>query len=368
MLDRSYIRVSQLVKASFQVAPVINTLESINLLHQVERLSGLGAWVNETWEALTPEERDFLEVEKVFSPFWDFLMIQTSQLGSFEEYIQFIENIAPEEYRDKFLSDITQYATRYPEHYPYVTGPLTVEGILNDVNTFKNVICGKFNEKPDSFWQEMHQYLLEPTALLNYVTHFSRVFWEKYLKEEWQRNEVQLQESVNAFSEVNLPPMEPIELIRAVTGRDMTGKMNNLEGIDEFIFIPHPHIGPYLTQIDIGNQLFVTFGARLPSGVRTASQSQSSLSRAELLTRLHALSDDTRLRILELLKENEEMYAQDIIEKLGLSQSSASRHLSQLVATGFVLDRRKDVAKCYSLNPDRMFDTLQALQELVTRL
>jgi DNA-binding transcriptional ArsR family regulator len=113
-----------------------------------------------------------------------------------------------------------------------------------------------------------------------------------------------------------------------------------------------------------GNTLLLLFGARLPRGSQVVS---SALTRAELLVRLNALADDARLRILELLTRHDELCAQDIIEHLNLSQSSVSRHLSQLNATGYIRERRKDVAKCYSLNTDRVVDTLRALTTFVSR-
>ena len=60
----------------------------------------------------------------------------------------------------------------------------------------------------------------------------------------------------------------------------------------------------------------------------------TALSRSELLVRLNALADETRLKIIELLTQNEEMCAQDFITMLDLSQSSASRHLRQLTHGG----------------------------------
>ena len=50
-----------------------------------------------------------------------------------------------------------------------------------------------------------------------------------------------------------------------------------------------------------------------------------------------------------------------MINLLDLSQSAASRHLKQLSATGYLIERRREGAKCYSLNPDRIEATLQAL-------
>jgi ArsR family transcriptional regulator, arsenate/arsenite/antimonite-responsive transcriptional repressor len=90
-----------------------------------------------------------------------------------------------------------------------------------------------------------------------------------------------------------------------------------------------------------------------------------ALSRSELLVRLSALADDTRLQILELLTQHDELCAQDVIEMLDLSQSAASRHLRQLTATGYLLERRREVAKCYSLNPQRVDDTLRALKRFL---
>ncbi len=90
-----------------------------------------------------------------------------------------------------------------------------------------------------------------------------------------------------------------------------------------------------------------------------------SLSRSELLVRLSAVADDTRLQILELLTQHEELCAQDIIRLLDLSQSAASRHLRQLTATGFLVERRNEVVKCYRINPQRVDDTLRALKRFL---
>ena len=85
------------------------------------------------------------------------------------------------------------------------------------------------------------------------------------------------------------------------------------------------------------------------------------LTRTEILVRLSALTDDTRLQILRQIAENGELRSQEIIDGLELSQSAASRHLTQLTAAGYLKERRCDGAKCYSLNVERVSDTLQAV-------
>src|SRR5215207_1699132 len=85
------------------------------------------------------------------------------------------------------------------------------------------------------------------------------------------------------------------------------------------------------------------------------------VQRSEVLGPLRALTDDTRLQILELLALNEQMLAQEIIAQLEVGQSTVSRHLQQLVAAGFVIEQRTgDTNKLYRLHTERV-DELSAL-------
>jgi ArsR family transcriptional regulator len=106
----------------------------------------------------------------------------------------------------------------------------------------------------------------------------------------------------------------------------------------------------------------VVFGARVPEGV---SASLPELSRSELLMRLNALADETRLSILVLLASEGELSSQEIMERLDLSQSAASRHLRQLAATGYLTVERREGAKVFRLNSERIDDTFGALKKSV---
>ncbi|MEO0598195.1 MAG: metalloregulator ArsR/SmtB family transcription factor [Chloroflexota bacterium] len=140
---------------------------------------------------------------------------------------------------------------------------------------------------------------------------------------------------------------------------------DRMEKADRLIFMPTAHLGPYISWGKMEEKtLFFFFGVRPP---KNAPNRSVDLNRSELLVRLNALADETRLKILELLTEHDEMCAQDFINNLNLSQSSASRHLRQLTASGYLSERRKDVAKCYSLNPDRIDDTIRGLQQFLKK-
>ena len=65
-----------------------------------------------------------------------------------------------------------------------------------------------------------------------------------------------------------------------------------------------------------------------------------------------ALSDETRLRIMALLMENEELCVCDLVGALGETQSKVSRHLRYLYHAGLVEDRREGLWMHYRISPD----------------
>jgi ArsR family transcriptional regulator len=81
-----------------------------------------------------------------------------------------------------------------------------------------------------------------------------------------------------------------------------------------------------------------------------------------------ALADETRLQIMTLLLDNEELCVCDFVGALGQTQSKISRHLRYLYNAGLVQDRRDGLWMHYrissELGPERK-TILQALSEVV---
>ena len=70
----------------------------------------------------------------------------------------------------------------------------------------------------------------------------------------------------------------------------------------------------------------------------------------KLIKVLKVLSDETRIRILHLLR-NAELCVCEITFALGASQSNISKHLAKLSDTDFVLSSKKAQWIAYKLNP-----------------
>lgn len=78
-----------------------------------------------------------------------------------------------------------------------------------------------------------------------------------------------------------------------------------------------------------------------------------------------ALSDETKLRILKILQERNEICVCEIMQALNISQSRASRNLGILKNAGFITDRRDGLWVFYSINKEKINEYHIAINELV---
>jgi ArsR family transcriptional regulator len=366
--DHGYILAPKIAAIDFAVEPVINCLESLRAIELMQDLSGLGAWVGETAARMTPEQR-FMNKVVVDALDLVYACAISAEPGDrdFEHYIARIAAADPYAIRDRVIDeivDIDKYAVSKPEN---ATRP-TAEALLGDPQIMLDWLIlnkGQFELEPDVY-TAAHALLNDPPRMIDTIVDHLQSMWDLYLKDEWTRVKPMIEESVAAFSALDYTGLSAYDAIKAVTGRDPGPTWRAMiDRIDHLRFVPSAQIGPYISLVQARGEMFLLFGARLPKGMQAPAS--SALTRSELLVRINALADETRLRILEMLTEEDELFAQTIIERLGLSQSSVSRHLSQLSATGYISERRQDVAKAYSLNPERVSDTLNALTQFLSR-
>lgn len=369
MADQNFVLAPRTVNISFEVNPVLNALDLLMILSSHDRdMSGFSEWSTRAAASLTPEQR--YRNEQLISLF---KALETDQLWpSFTAYLDSLATVDAVELRDRSM----EWMCSAEKAALADMQPLSRDELLADLDVFLN-----FHRRLQASWAkeetkeetafdtayhtELFHLLNDPPATRDLLLGHLRDMWDTLLAEDWKRTEPMLRESVEAFQQIAYTGLTALEAIRIVTERDLSGIWGDqFTRTTHLIFVPSAHIGPYVRLFGGGEVSRLIFGARLPEGTRRESL---ALNRSELLVRLGALADDTRLQILELLTKHQEMCAQDIMTALELSQSSTSRHLRQLTATGYLIERRREVAKCYSLNPARFEDTMQALQGFLTR-
>ena len=86
----------------------------------------------------------------------------------------------------------------------------------------------------------------------------------------------------------------------------------------------------------------------------------------ELVKALKALSDETRLRILNLLLERECCVC-EMMQALDISQTRASRNLSALYDAGFLKLRKDGLWSLYSIDREGMGEWYSDIVDAVTK-
>lgn len=85
------------------------------------------------------------------------------------------------------------------------------------------------------------------------------------------------------------------------------------------------------------------------------------------LKQLKALADDTRFRIIELLKDYGGLQGLDIVRRTGLSASTVSHHMKLLREAGLVHEEAEGTIKYYSLPIDIGEDVADAVKRVLSR-
>jgi len=339
--------------ASVRLDPVRNVIASMVLAAREED-SGFAHWIHETRDRLTEEER--FQHTLVMLGFYH-VVAPDNEWASFPEYLDHLANSEPQNMLNRMLAVYARMGSKTGK-----TEEVDWDSVLTSAESYVSFLLDRFGTDAVDQAVETHayEYVIDPPAMKNLVIDHLTRMWNNIFETEWKRVEPMLVESVNAFQGSDLSRMDRFEAARFITGQDLDEERwrPTLEQARQVVFIPNAHIGPYVTHLPDANDLIVLFGARQPDNAATRVP---ELDRADIVIRLSALADDTRLQILQMIRDNGEMRAQEIIEATGLSQPSVSRYLGQLAATGHLQERRVNGAKSYTLNRERIARMLQAV-------
>jgi ArsR family transcriptional regulator len=363
MPDPGFIKAPERTAVKFAAAPAINTFNSLMSLFKAEHVEGLARSITQMAAALPPER---MHTHRVVMSGLYYAVEPDHAWPSFPAYLDHMETVDPAKLRDRLLA--RYISPLFADEGVDTSNPPTPAALLASVDVFLDFLHSRLPTKgiDEAVESQAFALLNDPPRMQNVIVSHLWVMWEEYMAAEWERVEPMVRESAAAWGAVDFGARPVEDVFREVTGQEpdfCCGLM--LEEVQgRVVFVPSPHIGPYYHKILGDGVLWVLFGARMPAGVRADSP---ELDIAEMLVRLSALSDETRLRILALVGQHGELCTPEIMAELDLPQSTAQRHLKQLSATGYLTERRRDGSKCFALNPARIDDTLEAVRALLGR-
>jgi DNA-binding transcriptional ArsR family regulator len=324
--------------------PALNALNSIALLTADLDRSLLDPWVAHTAAGLTPQQREING--------WLFQdlgagLIDATSWPSFEDYLHDLATADPTALRDRILACSTS-----PSRHVLITW--LAPGSRSAAASAHTKRGSSLHDLP----AKLRALLNDPPAFQDVLVTHLQTLWATMLAQEWSARADMLSQQAQRLEPHAFALDTATSTIEGALGRPLPTQ-TSLSDVTTILFVPALHNGRYVSlwQHDRVVRVLVGAGAL---GMR----SQPQIGRGEVLARLRALTDDARLDILALLTQQGELSAQEIISRLGLSQSMASRHLKLLHSTGYILERRGNGAnKSYRVAPHNLDRTFQALEQ-----
>ena len=366
MSDIMFVGKHPTKRIRFASEPVYNALCSLCLLSQ-GHLDRISNWVDVTRQHLTDEERKQADHVCHLAPFVGSGSAAAVMTEDLPAWLGQFAATDPGEIR---TINATRLREKAVEHLGHADIP-SVGRLMADRDTYVDLVSrmcvakgceDEFNRAEE---EAMFDDLNGGSAHRDLLVDGTRHLWEKYLAQEWPRVAGAVETSVRAFQSIQIPGDTVVEQLKFITEREAIPDewVQTLEAAGEVVFVPSVHIGPFMILFEYdGHTAYVVGRARTPAG---SSIHAAELDRSDLLIRLEALSDGSRLRVLELASDRGAITTQDVMDTLDLSQSSASRHLTQLTATGLLAVDASERTKRYRLNSARIDQVFNGLKELL---
>ncbi len=335
-------------RVEFVVSPVLDMLNLMYFTSLVPQLEGVEGWPVRLRDEMAPDllaELDALYTYPAGDPgilgsLGDILFAHSEAWRDIHSLLAFVEAL-PDGGQDDVSPGIQGliYRTTFqfldePERAPYWDMPPreAVERRLQSLDDRDAAAIMPLYDRPGEL----------RTRMLKLIEGFYHEHYQRVLPERMRALEMSVASHRGDLS------AEPAELASRLTNRSRSC----LEGacgseFQRFVFTPSMDMGPYnsCAMVNGAHGLFYPLEPEFRPGGSAQDEEQVRLARL-----FKALSDEQRLKILRLLR-GREMYANEIVDALGLHQSVVSRHLGFMKAVGLLNARKQNNMRFYSINP-----------------
>ena len=374
------------LKLTFPVSLTLDLASALSLFYRAVPGSGLDPWLIASRRGLPADVVSDLDLLHGFSgrllyymeePAMRFAPLRSDRLdASADDLFAFLDDVSADEYRAMAVRSLARV------HRDLGSAALPPEGD-DPVAWRRYLLPALTTAEPD----DVIALLDDSVQLKRRTVALFRGVWEHGYADEWTRREPALREAAALARETGERGF-PQAFADLTGNRVPAGLATGLGDVGCVAFCPSYHLGPFVSYVLYPPDVVVFFSAPdlLDRAQSTAevgtTESQTSaaddaaavsavrsagdLSGEATLDALRALADPNRLRILDLLGGGE-LYAQEIVSRLGIAQSAVSRHLSLLERAGLVQVAPRRGMKYYAVAGARVLDVADAIRSRAER-
>jgi len=350
-------------KQLFAVSAPLELTSAISLAFRAGRPPAAGdaplpfdRWVFEARDALEPTLRHDLDLLLGFSG---------RLLNYIEELLFSFDALAPERL-DATFDDYYAHLTALPPSAYQAMATTAVlrlyeaRGVAETAPASNDRAAWRMFLRPGIVGADLDEaaaLLTSPVKLRERTLALLDAFWNRAFGAEYERRLPELRRAVRTAQALQHAVIEVT--FSELAGQQLPDELAQaLPAVRRVTYSPSPFLGSFIQYILYPPELILYFDSHsvtgdLPTRARSASSPEVDLAADAVLDGLRALSDPSRLKIVDMLRARE-MYAQEIVGRLGISQSAVSRHLGTLESARIVAVRPANGMKYYRVDRDRL--------------
>lgn len=319
---------------------------------------GFDPWLIDARASLSPEVQNDLDLLLGFSGrllyyieelLFSFDALESDRLDAdYQDYIEHLSDLPAVAYQRMAANAVRRV---YRDRGVYETPPES-----NDIDEWRMFL------RPSVSSSDLHEIaslITDPDELKRRTLRMIDGFWRECYEQEYQTHLPLMQRAVRQAQTLAHPVVQVA--FSELTGHRLPDEVAiHLGDVERVTFCPSIHLGSFVQYIFYQPELILYFnpqtvldGNAQSRQRRKIRESTTALSAQEALAGFKAIADPTRMKIITMLREREH-YAQEIVGKLGISQSAVSRHLSTLEAAGLISVRPAHGMKYYAVEETQL--------------
>ena len=348
MLHSEMMRGKPAIKAEFHLSLAIDLFDVMSIIKDSPHVEGLDQWVYASQAAFPESLKNELDI---FYP----LFIKTGAFSlrilrlSFDHPVHqqytallaWLDSLTADDIVQMIKPGLTLMLNKHLKQED------KVEIDLENVDQLRKALEWLPSDQLDRAIHLIHH----PLEIKAMSVSLIQRFWDQYYRDEYERNLPLMQRSI-AYHRSKEYGADLVSIFTSVTGRRPPEKLTSIEDVERLVFLPSCHIGPYVLQHrleEMPTTSFLIYNCR-PTAAPDGGEASPI---QDLFPPLKALADETRLQILSIL-DDRELYAQEIVDQLDISQSAVSRHLKLMFTGGLLNMRKQESMRYYSINNERL--------------
>ncbi|MDQ3613021.1 MAG: metalloregulator ArsR/SmtB family transcription factor [Chloroflexota bacterium] len=354
------------LRVNTAVSLPLDMVSVMSLLYRAVPGSGLDPWLVSTRRAMPGQLQHDLDLLHGFSgrllyfmeePIMRFDPLREDRLdATIDDLLHFLDTVPPADYGVMIESALARV------HQDLGTGLAAPTGM--DEHAWRRYIEPGLTTAGG---EEVLRLVVDSDELKRRTIRLIKGVWDAAYRSEYERLRPRMEEAGR--------------VARSFAGKGLTTAFGELTGnrvpstlaaglnkAARVTFVPSMHLGTFMSFVIYPPDVIIFFSAEnvllggaefAPVAIDVAANGHSREALVEglddhaLLESLRALGDANRLRIMDLLGSGE-LYAQEIVGRLGIAQSAVSRHLSQLERAGLVVVHPRGGMKYYAIDSERL--------------